>query len=755
MVVGGSQQKTLVLDFVLFDIRQQGVPEFPYANDICYLAYSYPYTYTNLKFDLNELLIKSNENETLNKTINCEVLCQTRAGNSCFLVTITDQTISNKDKYAVVITARVHPGETNSSWIIYGLLKFLTSNQSIILTLKKQYTFYIIPMLNPDGVIVGNYRCSLTGRDLNRNYRQPKKDVFPTVWTVKQLVKWCKKTYKDVIYCDMHGHSRRNNIFMYGCDPLYRHSKIFNNTKKSLHERILPYIISQQATSYFSFPNCRFTVHPSKESTSRVVFWREFEVINSFTLEATFNGSTLQNNNLMKFEVDDFMKMGEILGYSLYKFYEVLCNPLKLKETLKNLAQQTLTNLWMTKIPLTPENTIAEEYKDKLSIFNKKSYDFIKSQLYTTNKQFFQSTINSDQLNHNNNNNNNSILNYSLNDPDQIDGDQIDHDQMNDSLEQLAKAIHLDYIYRFQELITSDSNSDSEPEMTITDQNSLNQYSNLRGDLILTNQIQTILLDQSKQLKQSNNTDDDIKRSYKLKKRKKNKKKKLQTLHDRHLRHHHQPRHHHHHHHHHHHQFCSIQKQSYKNISSNQSQNNDNSTIHSKQLSSNSTSLSPPLPPSSSSTSSSSSSPIEGKGTSSEQGVALMLSKVAQNVLVGWESHGSRIIKASFKTKKEGILMNIIQCYAPTNDSNDDIKDQFYDRLQSIIEKCPRKDLTILMGDLNAKVGKENTGYEDIMGRHELGETNENGERFANLCAFNKLVIGGTIFPHERIHKAT
>ncbi|VDO49322.1 unnamed protein product [Schistosoma margrebowiei] len=39
------------------------------------------------------------------------------------------------------------------------------------------------------------------------------------------------------------------------------------------------------------------------------------------------------------------------------------------------------------------------------------------------------------------------------------------------------------------------------------------------------------------------------------------------------------------------------------------------------------------------------------------------------------------------------------------------------------------------------------------MGRQRLGERNENGERFANLCAFNKLVIGGTIFPNRRIHK--
>ncbi|VDP48645.1 unnamed protein product [Schistosoma margrebowiei] len=99
--------------------------------------------------------------------------------------------------------------------------------------------------------------------------------------------------------------------------------------------------------------------------------------------------------------------------------------------------------------------------------------------------------------------------------------------------------------------------------------------------------------------------------------------------------------------------------------------------------------------------------------------------------------------------------MNVIQCYAPTNDYNEDAKDQFYSMLQSIIEKCSTKDLTILMRNFNAKVGTDNTGYEDIMGRHGLGERNENGERFANLCAFNKLVISGTIFPHERNHKIT
>ncbi|VDP66159.1 unnamed protein product [Schistosoma mattheei] len=134
------------------------------------------------------------------------------------------------------------------------------------------------------------------------------------------------------------------------------------------------------------------------------------------------------------------------------------------------------------------------------------------------------------------------------------------------------------------------------------------------------------------------------------------------------------------------------------------------------------------------------------------QGVALVLSKVARSALIRWESHECRIIKASLRTKKEGINTTVIQGYAPTNDSNDDDKDQFYDGLQSVIERCPRKDLTILMGDLNAKVGINKAGYEDVMGQHGLGERTEDGERFTKLCTFNK---GGTIFPHKRIHKAT
>ena len=59
------------------------------------------------------------------------------------------------------------------------------------------------------------------------------------------------------------------------------------------------------------------------------------------------------------------------------------------------------------------------------------------------------------------------------------------------------------------------------------------------------------------------------------------------------------------------------------------------------------------------------------------------------------------------------------------------------------------------MGDMNAKVGNDNTDYERSMGREGCGIMNENGERLLELCTTYDLVIGGTLFPHKDIHKLT
>jgi murein tripeptide amidase MpaA len=55
--------------------------------------------------------------------------------------------------------------------------------------LRDNFIFKIIPMLNPDGVINGNYRCSLAGCDLNRRWKNPNKFLHPTIYHTKKLIK--------------------------------------------------------------------------------------------------------------------------------------------------------------------------------------------------------------------------------------------------------------------------------------------------------------------------------------------------------------------------------------------------------------------------------------------------------------------------------------------------------------------------------------------------------------------------------------
>ena len=61
----------------------------------------------------------------------------------------------------------------------------------------------------------------------------------------------------------------------------------------------------------------------------------------------------------------------------------------------------------------------------------------------------------------------------------------------------------------------------------------------------------------------------------------------------------------------------------------------------------------------------------------------------------------------------------------------------------------------MMIGDLNARVGEDNTGKERAMGTQGFGCDNNNGERLSDLCVESRLVIGGTLFMHRDIHKTT
>ena len=136
-----------------------------------------------------------------------------------------------------------------------------------------------------------------------------------------------------------------------------------------------------------------------------------------------------------------------------------------------------------------------------------------------------------------------------------------------------------------------------------------------------------------------------------------------------------------------------------------------------------------------------------------QEGVGIIMDKTAKKSFLGWEPINHRIIRARFYSRFA--KTTIIQCYAPTDPSEDEEKDLFYSQLQEQIDRTPRHDILIVMGDLNAKVGADNVGYESCMGREGVGEMTDNGQRFADMCLENGLVIGGTVFRHKTIHKLT
>ena len=87
----------------------------------------------------------------------------------------------------MIVGARVHPGESNASFIMQGFLKFITGQSSEAVELRKRIVFKVVPMTNPDGVIAGNYRTSLSGNDLNRQFITPSPKLHPTVDAIKKL----------------------------------------------------------------------------------------------------------------------------------------------------------------------------------------------------------------------------------------------------------------------------------------------------------------------------------------------------------------------------------------------------------------------------------------------------------------------------------------------------------------------------------------------------------------------------------------
>lgn len=117
-----------------------------------------------------------------------------------------------------------------------GILDYLVGPSIGAKILRENFVIKIVPMVNADGVINGNTRCSLAGVDLNRAWMDPQKDTNPVIFHLKWLIANLKSERGVTVYCDLHGHSRKKNIFMYG-------NSFKGDTKHK--ERIFPYMLDK------------------------------------------------------------------------------------------------------------------------------------------------------------------------------------------------------------------------------------------------------------------------------------------------------------------------------------------------------------------------------------------------------------------------------------------------------------------------------------------------------------------------------
>uniref|UniRef100_A0A9J8D600 Cytosolic carboxypeptidase 1 n=1 Tax=Cyprinus carpio carpio TaxID=630221 RepID=A0A9J8D600_CYPCA len=344
---------------------------FQHKDDVCYFAYHYPYTYSMLKMHLQKLSAL----RTAQIYYRQDDLCETLGGNSCPLLTITampgsssnDPISQFRSRPVVFLSARVHPGETNSSWVMKGTLEYLMSCSPQAQSLRESYIFKIIPMLNPDGVINGNHRCSLSGEDLNRQWQNPNAELHPTIYHAKSLLQYLRATGRTpLVFCDYHGHSRKKNVFMYGCsikETVWQTN--VNTSTCDLHEdlgyRTLPKLLSQMAPA-FSLSSCSFVVERSKEATARVVVWREIGVQRSYTMESTLCGCDQGKYKGLQIGTSELEEMGAQFCLALLRLKR-FTSPLELHNHNSHLLDMETDLIETRSIPniTSPTTYVLEE----------------------------------------------------------------------------------------------------------------------------------------------------------------------------------------------------------------------------------------------------------------------------------------------------------------------------------------------------------------------------------------------------------
>ncbi|KAI3420189.1 Cytosolic carboxypeptidase 1 [Globodera pallida] len=313
---GGNTKNFFTLRFTI---------QFLHDADVCYIAYHFPYTYSRLQATLERAL--SSCPPSPNIYVRRQRLASTLCSNVVPLLTVTASPLNVRSREFVLITARVHPGEANSSWIMQGVFNFLLSPHPLAVRARELFIFKLVPMLNPDGVINGSQRCSLSGRDLNRVWNDPSPELHPTIYHAKGLIQYMVDLIRKrpFAFVDLHGHSRKANVFMYGNNPeeSWRQSDRDAAAGTSVPSYALLPQIFDELSDYFALKDCAFSISKAKEFSARVATWRQFNLERVYTMESTYCGFDQGAKTGRQIMMEDMKLVGVDLVNALVQLLEV------------------------------------------------------------------------------------------------------------------------------------------------------------------------------------------------------------------------------------------------------------------------------------------------------------------------------------------------------------------------------------------------------------------------------------------------
>jgi hypothetical protein len=134
-------------------------------------------------------------------------------------------------------------------------------------------------------------------------------------------------------------------------------------------------------------------------------------------------------------------------------------------------------------------------------------------------------------------------------------------------------------------------------------------------------------------------------------------------------------------------------------------------------------------------------------------GTGFLINKKYKHLIMGFSPETDCI--CSLRIRGRFFDTTIICVHAPTEEKDEIHKDDFYEDLERIYMKAPKHDIKVVMGDFNAKVGKE-PGLAPNVGKYSLHEeTNNNGWRMIDFAITKNMAISSMLFQHKRIHKET